>query len=165
MATVHLALIVVCTLTVVGFKNADMHWQLFQLSLAPFGRHICAADAPFVSIMTFWDIASYKSGRSYFGRPGLVGNNSSQSGSSLWQVPPAYAQQFGPYVPPCDSYGQPLFAAQQQQQQQQMFAAQQQQQPFAAQQQQQLFAAPPQHFLPAHPSAPLPSAPRMSEIE
>jgi uncharacterized membrane protein YccF (DUF307 family) len=118
MAIVHLGLALFSVCILVGWFNASIHWNMFKLCIAPFGRHISAVDAPFVSRMTFWELANYEPGRIYF-----------QSGP---YVPPAYfpqqAQLMIPaYVPP--------------------------------QGQQQ------QHVNSLYPIAPLPSAPRMSEIE
>jgi uncharacterized membrane protein YccF (DUF307 family) len=140
MAIVHLCLVVVSVLTVVGWNNASIHWNMVKLCIAPFGRHVCAVDAPFVSRMTFWELANYKPGRIYFGRS----QSNLQPDNSLWQAPPAYAQQPGPYAPPAYIPQQaqlmiPAYVPPQGQQQ--------------------------QHGNSLYPIAPLPSAPRMSEIE
>jgi uncharacterized membrane protein YccF (DUF307 family) len=119
MAIVHLGLAFFSVCILVGWYNASIHWNMVKLCIAPFGRHICAVDAPFVSRMTFWELANYKPGRVYI-------------------VP-------GPYVPPGAYFPQqaqlmtPAYVP-----------------PQGGQQ---------QHVHSLHPIAPLPSAPRMSEIE
>jgi hypothetical protein len=39
-----------------------VHVQLLKLVLAPYGRHILAADAPIVSSMSWWQIFNYGRG-------------------------------------------------------------------------------------------------------
>ena len=58
----HLLMAFVLFLTVIGYKFALMHVQLMKLTLAPYGRHILAADAPIVSSMSWWQIFNYGRG-------------------------------------------------------------------------------------------------------
>ena len=128
MAIVHLGLALFSVCILVGWYNASIHWNMVKLCIAPFGRHICAIDAPFVSRMTFWELANYKPGRFYI-QPGPY-------------VPPgAYFPQqgSGPYFPQQAPLMIPAYVP-----------------PQGGQQ---------QHVHSLYPIAPLPSAPRMSEIE
>jgi uncharacterized membrane protein YccF (DUF307 family) len=135
MAIIHLCLIAASVFSIVGYKNAGCHWNLFKLCVAPFGRHICAVDAPFVSRMTFWELANYKPGRIYFGLP------YSNLQRDISPLPPACAQQFSPYAPAAyvPQQASPMYTPPQVQQQQHI-----------------------EYAYPIHPPA---SAPRMSEIE
>lgn len=58
----HLIMAFVLFCTVIGYKFALMHVQLMKLTIAPYGRHILAADAPIVSSMSWWQIFNYGRG-------------------------------------------------------------------------------------------------------
>ncbi len=58
----HLLMAFVFFLTIFGYKIALVHVELMKLTLAPYGRHILAADAPIVSSMTWWQIFNYGRG-------------------------------------------------------------------------------------------------------
>ena len=58
----HLIMAVVLFMTVIGYKFAFMHVELMKLTLAPYGRHILAADVPIVSSMSWWQIFNYGRG-------------------------------------------------------------------------------------------------------
>ena len=58
----HLLMAFVLFLSVIGYKMALVHVQLMYLTLAPYGRHILAADAPIVSSMSWWQIFNYGRG-------------------------------------------------------------------------------------------------------
>lgn len=58
----HLLMAFIFFLTIFGYKIALVHVQLLKLVLAPYGRHILAADAPIVSSMSWWQIFNYGRG-------------------------------------------------------------------------------------------------------
>jgi uncharacterized membrane protein YccF (DUF307 family) len=48
--------------SIVGYKFAFVHLDLLKLVIAPYGRHILAADAPIVSSLSWWQIFNYGRG-------------------------------------------------------------------------------------------------------
>jgi uncharacterized membrane protein YccF (DUF307 family) len=48
--------------SIIGYKFALIHLELLKLVIAPYGRHILAADAPMAGSMSAWQIFNYGRG-------------------------------------------------------------------------------------------------------
>ena len=58
----HALMAFVLFASIIGYKFALVHLQLLKLVIAPYGRHILAADAPMVGSMSAWQIFNYGRG-------------------------------------------------------------------------------------------------------
>jgi uncharacterized membrane protein YccF (DUF307 family) len=58
----HILMAFVLFVSIIGYKFALVHLNLLKLVIAPYGRHILAADAPMVGSMSAWQIFNYGRG-------------------------------------------------------------------------------------------------------